>query len=255
MKRSLLAAAMVVVGDGLLMAWHHTPLAPWQTEKWLADMRRGGLLDGWGNSMRKSLFATFLAIGACLATGAQATTFDGGTVEFQYYYDGGVSNYAGSPAAIVTPGHATFSDYFTVTVSGNQIVYDFLSSFTWFRSVTSLNSGGLYITNGSLISSVLGVPAFTSVTLDPSSILGSSGFTSSDVTWNSSNVAVTWANLSFAAGDTVVLDVNDPVVLDVNTVSTVPLPAALPLFATGLGALGLLGWRRKRKNTATIVAA
>jgi hypothetical protein len=26
-----------------------------------------------------------------------------------------------------------------------------------------------------------------------------------------------------------------------------PLPAALPLFATGLGALGLLGWRRKRK--------
>ena len=27
----------------------------------------------------------------------------------------------------------------------------------------------------------------------------------------------------------------------------VPLPAALPLFATGLGALGLLGWGRKRK--------
>ncbi len=26
-----------------------------------------------------------------------------------------------------------------------------------------------------------------------------------------------------------------------------PLPAALPLFATGLGALGLLGWRRKRR--------
>jgi hypothetical protein len=26
-----------------------------------------------------------------------------------------------------------------------------------------------------------------------------------------------------------------------------PLPAALPLFATGLGSLGLLGWRRKRK--------
>jgi len=27
-----------------------------------------------------------------------------------------------------------------------------------------------------------------------------------------------------------------------------PLPAALPLFATGLGVLGLLGWRRKRKG-------
>jgi hypothetical protein len=29
--------------------------------------------------------------------------------------------------------------------------------------------------------------------------------------------------------------------------SAVPAPAALPLFATGLGGLGLLGWRRKRK--------
>lgn len=31
---------------------------------------------------------------------------------------------------------------------------------------------------------------------------------------------------------------------------TTPLPAALPLFATGLGGLGLLGWRRKRKAKA-----
>jgi hypothetical protein len=30
-----------------------------------------------------------------------------------------------------------------------------------------------------------------------------------------------------------------------------PLPAALPLFATGLGGLGLLGWRRKRKAQAS----
>jgi len=30
----------------------------------------------------------------------------------------------------------------------------------------------------------------------------------------------------------------------------VPIPGALPLFATGLGALGLLGWRRKRKAPA-----
>jgi hypothetical protein len=30
----------------------------------------------------------------------------------------------------------------------------------------------------------------------------------------------------------------------------VPLPTALPLFATGLGVLGLLGWRRKKKAAA-----
>ena len=34
------------------------------------------------------------------------------------------------------------------------------------------------------------------------------------------------------------------------TVATTPLPDALPLFATGLGALGLLGWRRKRHARA-----
>ena len=27
-------------GDGILMAWHHEPIAPWQDEKWLAEMRR-----------------------------------------------------------------------------------------------------------------------------------------------------------------------------------------------------------------------
>ena len=32
--------------------------------------------------------------------------------------------------------------------------------------------------------------------------------------------------------------------------SSTPLPAALPLFATGLGALGLLSWRGKRKQAA-----
>jgi hypothetical protein len=35
-----------------------------------------------------------------------------------------------------------------------------------------------------------------------------------------------------------------------NSLTATPLPAALPLFASGLGALGLLGWRRKRKAQA-----
>jgi hypothetical protein len=27
-------------GDGILMFWSHTPIAPWQNERWLAEMRR-----------------------------------------------------------------------------------------------------------------------------------------------------------------------------------------------------------------------
>jgi hypothetical protein len=34
------------------------------------------------------------------------------------------------------------------------------------------------------------------------------------------------------------------------TETVTPLPAALPLFATGIGGLGFLGWRRKRKAQA-----
>ena len=50
---------------------------------------------------------------------------------------------------------------------------------------------------------------------------------------------------------------NDQLILDLSFSTpppATPLPAALPLFATGLGALGLLGWRRKRKNAAVIAA-
>ena len=34
------------------------------------------------------------------------------------------------------------------------------------------------------------------------------------------------------------------------TPSAVPVPAALPLFATGLAGLGILGWRRRRRAVA-----
>ena len=38
------------------------------------------------------------------------------------------------------------------------------------------------------------------------------------------------------------------------TAVVTPVPAAFPLFATGLGALGWLAWRRKRNNAAAMAA-
>lgn len=35
-------------------------------------------------------------------------------------------------------------------------------------------------------------------------------------------------------------------------VSPVPVPAALPLFAAALGGMGFAGWRRRRRDTATV---
>lgn len=43
-------------------------------------------------------------------------------------------------------------------------------------------------------------------------------------------------------------------VLD-DPIAPVPLPAALPLFVSGLGVMGLLAWRRKRKAAALQAAA
>jgi hypothetical protein len=68
-----------------------------------------------------------------------------------------------------------------------------------------------------------------------------------NIYWNSgpyvycggpSNGNVCGISVPFTSGTFAVTSVN----------ATTPLPAALPFFATGLGALGLLGWRSKRKR-------
>jgi hypothetical protein len=50
-----------------------------------------------------------------------------------------------------------------------------------------------------------------------------------------------------------VFGVSDLTVQFQSDVEATPLPAALPLFASGGGLLGLLSWRRKRKQAAAIV--
>jgi hypothetical protein len=50
------------------------------------------------------------------------------------------------------------------------------------------------------------------------------------------------------------IDTNKDPYTDTLTISATPLPAALPLFASGAAGLGLLGWKRRRKKAATITA-
>ena len=47
-------------------------------------------------------------------------------------------------------------------------------------------------------------------------------------------------------------ELGDPVVRPVPP-SAVPLPAALPLFGTGLGIMGFIGWRRKRMKATPVI--
>jgi hypothetical protein len=55
----------------------------------------------------------------------------------------------------------------------------------------------------------------------------------------------------FTSGQVGLFSGQNPQSFDNFSVSETPLPAALPLFATGLGVVGLLGWRRKRKIVPT----
>jgi hypothetical protein len=73
---------------------------------------------------------------------------------------------------------------------------------------------------------------------------------------SNSNIAIMfWSvsngSCSFSGGfdcDTDYFKVDNVVVA--GTPNATPLPAALPLFASGLGVLGVLGWRRKKKVIA-----
>jgi hypothetical protein len=66
---------------------------------------------------------------------------------------------------------------------------------------------------------------------------------------------VGWENPAGFIGRVLITDtdLNSTVVgVDNLIVEAVPVPPALPLFASGLAALGLLGWRRKRKAILAI---
>jgi hypothetical protein len=59
--------------------------------------------------------------------------------------------------------------------------------------------------------------------------------------------------VSFSAS--LLLTLPDGMSLQQRPIISTPLPAALPLFAAGFGAVGLFGWRRKRKDANRSVSA
>ena len=54
----------------------------------------------------------------------------------------------------------------------------------------------------------------------------------------------------FAFGSFIILDSGTAEII--RRLPEVPLPAALPLFATALGGIGLVGWRRRRRSASDV---
>jgi hypothetical protein len=141
--------------------------------------------------------------------------------------DRGLSTRNFSPVNL--PG-VTFDSVLTVTGAGTQGGMDFVSG-----TPISVPAGTFQISGSNITASI------------PLSLLPlvAGGFTSPDqFLWNF------WTRGSVlgtpVAGNPGLADF----VPNNSDASVVPLPTALPLFATGLGVLGLLGWRRKRKALA-----
>jgi hypothetical protein len=82
-----------------------------------------------------------------------------------------------------------------------------------------------------------------------------SAFRFAGVSWQTSNLATTLIN---DLGSSIPLNANIELFTDEGNqtlgtlitpfITPTPLPAALPLFATGIGVMGLLGWRRKKRK-------
>jgi hypothetical protein len=177
---------------------------------------------------------------AALPTVGNALNLLGSTVTSQYYAFGDAYGFGGSPATFIVDGtvQQTFCAYaacdkgFTLRITSNRIIYTFFTPEPWFWStgVVSLDSDGLYIENGNLLT--FSDTLLQGISLDePHTDMP--GFTASNITFNDHSIAINWAGLSgWEDGQQVVLK------------TKVPEPNALALLAIGLAGLG---FSRRRK--------
>ena len=155
-----------------------------------------------------------------------------------------------------------------------NVLFDVLSDVVQGTITTDGTIGGLRNTNISSYTLTMSGPGITTSTVTGGSANVTTGF---PFTLSASSTAIGYINantqtnitstgggsqrvffsnistilLEDSAGHTAVSGtLTQPFAIATIATSNVPLPAALPLFATGLAGLGVLGWRKKRKDIA-----
>jgi hypothetical protein len=184
--------------------------------------------------------ALILAFGA-LAPAPASASLIGDTVIAKFYSEttlivsdtfvAGVGAEAACPGAsslctILPANSPLLPGSFTLDFGANTISWEHVAS-------TGAYPTGTFV--GWVFSDLNFGAAIAAVTLDSSGI---SGLDASRVSFTADSISLNLQGVTVSDPNRWTLTV---------AVSETPLPAALPLFATGLGALGLLGWRRKRK--------
>jgi hypothetical protein len=138
-------------------------------------------------------------------------------------------------------GNGAITQTFT-TVAGQQYDLTFWYTHNFGASAASFSANAIVKDSSNAVLQTTSVTHNLASTLaNPNWTLSSSLFTALSTT-----TTLTFLNTAGAFNGGIYLD--DVSIDPVNAVNGTPIPGALPLFASGLGALCLLTWRRKRKT-------
>jgi hypothetical protein len=182
-----------------------------------------------------------------------------------------VEQYASGTAGQLIPNGGSF-DGLTYSVTGlglfgtvnGSIISNQFNSFSGFSLGGNQSGGDQFFFGGDSVTVTFPSPitafgVFFNVNADSGNYglntsvgnvsTGSTSFDTSTFVFDGITSATAFSSVTFFSTSSSSGSYNIP---EIEYVTATPLPAALPLFASGLGALGLFGWRRKRKNDATL---
>lgn len=144
-----------------------------------------------------------------------------------------------SSLLVVSPASAsTVYDFVATAIPGNSVnASDFTIQFLD-------NDNDALLGIGDIINSFSGVTAGSPSTFY-NQLIGIP-----DIAGLTDGGAIQWLFRSAASVDAGISTTQWTYSLTAETASATPVPGALPLFVTGLGSLGLLGWLRKKKEAA-----
>lgn len=174
-------------------------------------------------------------------TSANAATLDGATIRATAAFPNIPGSTTGGPIDSVVGAGVEFSNGQFGAFFGPT--FDFSGSTITITHAATAHSAATF--NGYIfndLNNTLG--NFTGLSV----ISDTSGFFSGDLSrlfFDADNLFVNFESLNFAtAGHQIVLGID-------MGVSVVPIPATLPLFASGIAIFGLYSWRRKQKKAAS----